>query len=195
MNREGSADTHERVDVEAEYVVLVDDSGRSIGTCLKSQVHTTATPLHLAFSCWLLDDAGGVLLTRRALGKPTWPGVWTNACCGHPMPGESFEDAARRRVRSELGIEPAGLRLALPDFRYIATMANGVQENEICPVFVATTRAAVLPDPDEVADWQWTDLATLAARVEAADATLSPWLLLQFPQLVAGGWLEDASLR
>ncbi|MBK6872585.1 MAG: isopentenyl-diphosphate Delta-isomerase [Kineosporiaceae bacterium] len=189
MNREGSADTYDRVDTEAEYVVLADGAGRSIGTCLKSQVHTTATPLHLAFSCWLLDDAGGVLLTRRALTKRTWPGVWTNACCGHPAPGESFEDAARRRVRGELGIEPVGLRLALPDFRYTATMANGVQENEICPVFVATIGDALRPDPDEVADWQWTDVAAVAARVEAGDVTLSPWLVLQFPQLIAGGWL------
>ena len=67
--------------------------------------------------------------------------------------------------------------------------ANGVQENEICPVFVATTGDALRPDPDEVADWQWTDVAAVAARVEAGDVTLSPWLVLQFPQLIAGGWL------
>ncbi|MBL8929712.1 MAG: isopentenyl-diphosphate Delta-isomerase [Kineosporiaceae bacterium] len=172
-----------------EQVVLVDDSGAPIGTCPKAEVHTTSTPLHLAFSCWLLDGAGSVLLTRRALTKITWPGIWTNACCGHPAPGEPNEDAVRRRVGQELGIRLTGLRLALPTFRYLATMDDGTQENEICPVFVASTPDVLAPDPAEVADWTWTEVGALARRVESGDVRLSPWLRMQFPLLVAGGWL------
>ena len=88
-----------------ELVVLVDDDGTPIGSHPKATVHTTDTPLHLAFSCHVLNAAGEVLVSRRALAKKTWPGVWTNAFCGHPAPGEDMEEAVRRRARDELGLE------------------------------------------------------------------------------------------
>jgi len=85
-------------DLVSDDVVLVDDAGTPLGSAPRIDVHTEATPLHLAFSTYLFNALGEVLLTRRALGKKTWPGVWTNSCCGHPRPSESLEDAARRRI-------------------------------------------------------------------------------------------------
>src|SRR5215213_6281534 len=97
-----------------ELVVLLDDDARPIGTAAKADVHTTETPLHLAFSCHVQDDAGRILVTRRALGKRTWPGVWTNSFCGHPAPGEPTSEAVHRRARRELGLTIDSLTCVLP---------------------------------------------------------------------------------
>jgi isopentenyl-diphosphate delta-isomerase len=166
-----------------ELVVLLADDGTPIGAADKLTVHGPETPLHLAFSCHVVNDEGEVLVTRRALGKRTWPGVWTNSFCGHPGPGEDLRDAVARRALDELGITLTDLELALPDFRYVATDAAGVVENELCPVFLARTGDELLPDPDEVAEYRWIDPAELATAVAAAPWAFSPWLTLQLPAL------------
>ena len=85
-------------DQNRDLVDLVDEAGRVIGQAARATVHHGNTPRHRAFSVYLIDDAGRVLLTRRALSKITWPGVWSNSCCGHPRPGESDVAAIHRRV-------------------------------------------------------------------------------------------------
>jgi isopentenyl-diphosphate delta-isomerase len=165
-----------------ERVVLVDDAGTPIGTAEKSAIHAGDTPLHLAFSCHVFSPDGHVLVTRRALGKATFPGVWTNAFCGHPAPGEELQDAVRRRAVHELGIEIGALEPALPDFRYRAVDASGVVENEICPVFRTVFDGDPAPAPSEVAEWAWVTPAALRAAVEATPFAFSPWLVLQLEQ-------------
>ncbi|MCC4906894.1 isopentenyl-diphosphate Delta-isomerase [Microbacterium sp. cx-59] len=169
--------------LENEYVVLLDDEAHAIGTAPKISVHDSDTPLHLAFSCHMRNDAGQVLVTRRALHKRTWPGVWTNSFCGHPQPGESMTDAVHRRAEFELGLSLHGLELALPDFRYRAVDASGIVENEVCPVYVAQMNADPTPNPDEVVDFRWVDPAELAAALRATPWAFSPWLVLQAAQL------------
>lgn len=167
----------------SEQVVLVSDAGEPIGVADKSTVHTDDTPLHLAFSCHVFDDEGRLLVTRRALGKRTWPGVWTNSFCGHPGPGEDLEAAVTRRAAAELGLRIDRLALALPDFRYLAVDASGIVENEICPVFTARAASPLEPNPAEVAEWRWTDPAELGLAVALTPWAFSPWLALQLPQL------------
>ncbi len=166
-----------------DVVVLLDADGRPCGTAPRATVHSTRTPLHLAFSTYLFDTAGRVLMTRRALQKLTWPGVWTNACCGHPRPDESFEDAIARRVAQELGATVTDLRVVLPDFRYEAVDASGIRENEVCPVYAATVTAQLDPDPTEVMDHRWVEPAHLAEAVARAPWLVSPWSALQVAQL------------
>ena len=176
--------------VTNESVVLVSASGEPIGERLKSEVHDAETPLHLAFSLYLFDAEDRLLLTRRALGKRTWPGVWTNTCCGHPAPGEAMEDAVRRRVGEELGLALGPLECVLPDFAYTATDASGVVENEICPVFRARTLHPgddPLPNPAEVMDWKWGAWNDVVSAVEATPFVFSPWSVLQVERLAVTG--------
>lgn len=163
----------------SELVVLLDNDANPIGTADKLAVHTTDTALHLAFSCHLFNAKGEVLVTRRALAKRTWPGVWTNSFCGHPAPGEPMEDAVRRRASFELGVSLATLELTLPDFRYRAVDASGIVENEVCPVYRATTVDALAPNPNEVAEYQWVAPDALRAAVAATPFAFSPWIVLQ----------------
>lgn len=169
----------------AEFVVLVDEAGNAVGTASKRDVHSQHTPLHLAFSCYVFDGDDQLLLTRRATHKMTWPGVWTNSFCGHPGPGENFVEAVRRRARQELGIELAELTLALPSFRYQAVMANGVRENELCPVFTAVAAGAVQPDPNEVDSVAWVSWTAFQADVLVGRREVSPWCSAQIAQLSA----------
>ncbi|TFD06976.1 isopentenyl-diphosphate Delta-isomerase [Cryobacterium sp. TMT1-21] len=168
-----------------ELVVLLDEAGHEIGTAPKLSVHDTNTALHLAFSCHVLNPAGDVLVTRRALAKKTWPGVWTNSFCGHPLPDEPMTEAITRRARFELGLEVTDLAVTLPDFRYRAVDSSGIVENEICPVYLARADADPVPNPDEVMEFAWVDPATLQRAVRDAPWAFSPWLGLQLAELTS----------
>ncbi|GAA2008359.1 isopentenyl-diphosphate Delta-isomerase [Nakamurella flavida] len=172
-----------------EQVVLCAPDGSFAGVADKAGVHTTDTPLHLAFSCYVLDTAGRLLVTRRAAAKITWPGVRTNSCCGHPGPDEPIADAVLRRLSTELGLEVDRVDLLLPRFRYRSVMADGTVENELCPVFraVVPEGTPVRPDPAEVDETWWQAWPEFVAAVELADDSLSPWGALQVDQLAALG--------
>jgi len=165
--------------------VLMDELGRPCGSALKAEVHHRHTPLHLGFSCWVTDSGGRLLITRRAWSKKTWPGVWTNAFCGHPGPGEPVPAAVRRRARRELGVTITEPVAVLPDFRYRAAMADGLVENEICPVFVAGLLGELAPEPDEVAEFEWIGPDELQRRIERDGQWFSPWATWQLPGLLA----------
>lgn len=166
---------------DVEMVTLADPNGQPVGTAPKSTVHTRQTPLHLAFSCFLLNEHGELLMTRRSLAKITWPGVWTNSFCGHPAPGESAIEAVCRRSPEELGCAPGAIvdiTPTLPDFRYRAVDSSGIVENEICPVFVArlASGATLNPLPEEVDSYEWVEPAKLIDAVQATPFAFSPWL-------------------
>jgi isopentenyl-diphosphate delta-isomerase len=174
---------------EEELVVLVSAAGEAIGTAPKATVHHADTPLHLAFSVYLFDDTGSLLVTQRALAKATFPGVWTNSACGHPAPGEPVEDAVGRRARDELGLEVHDLRLVLPRFSYRAEM-DGVVEWELCPVLtgrVGGTTPGPRPDPGEVEEARWVPWVSFAADVLSGARPVSTWCREQVAELESLG--------
>ncbi|MEO3830111.1 isopentenyl-diphosphate Delta-isomerase [Actinomadura sp. B10D3] len=174
-----------------EEIVLLNADDEAIGTAPKSDSHHKDTPYHLAFSCYVTDTEGRVLITQRALRKRTFPGVWTGSCCGHPGPGEKLRDAVLRRLRDELGIPEASLTSVLPGFKYRAVAADGTVEHERCPVVRATVPAdgALVPAPEEVEHaewWTWERCLELAGRPES-----SPWYRLQLAELAPLGAPRD----
>ncbi|MGC5049121.1 isopentenyl-diphosphate Delta-isomerase [Micrococcus porci] len=183
--QQGASDPRSVEEVE-ERVVLLGADGQPIGTEAKASVHRNAadggTPLHLAFSCHVYGPDGRFLLTRRALGKKAFGGVWTNGFCGHPAPGEAPAEAVLRRAPQELGIGVREVTPLLPGFRYRATDAGGVEEHEVCPVFRAECDGDPVPERDEVAEWCWVEAADLTAALASVPRAFSPWLVEQWQQ-------------
>lgn len=159
-----------------EMVVLVDDENTPKRTELKHIAHNGYTKLHRAFSVFLFDRSGRLLLQQRALSKQTWPGVWSNSCCGHLMLHESVPAAARRRLKYELGISGVDLKTILPDFRYTAEK-DGIVENEICPVLVGVFDGRLRPNADEVESVEWIDWHEFLERATAPETDISPWAI------------------
>lgn len=157
-----------------EQVVLVDEFDNPVGTAPKATVHTAATPLHRGFSCFIFDPQRRVLVTRRAGTKKTFPGVLTNAVCGHPGPGESVEDAARRRLKQELGYGDILVTVVSP-YRYTFTDTNGIMENEICPILTGVTEQNPVPDENEVSEWFWMPWPDFLREIEDHPDLYSPW--------------------
>ncbi|MFF7728736.1 isopentenyl-diphosphate Delta-isomerase [Streptomyces sp. NPDC008001] len=131
---------------------LVDEDGRTIGTAEKLSAHIAPGKLHRAFSVFLFDDKGRLLLQRRALEKYHSPGVWSNTCCGHPYPGEPPFVAAARRTGEELGLAPALLREAGTVRYNHPDPDSGLVEQEYNHLFVGIVRAEPRPAPEEIAE-------------------------------------------
>jgi isopentenyl-diphosphate delta-isomerase len=170
---------------DQEFIVLVDELGRPQGTAEKWSSHHADTPLHLAFSCYVFDDSGAFLATRRALTKKVWPGVWTNTVCGHPAPGESFHDAIQRRVDYELGMSVNQVEVVLPEHIYRAPAFAGIVEYEFCPVFVAREAEGPQPNPIEVGACAWMDWEEFVRQaLEDTSDVFSWWCKNQLSELL-----------
>lgn len=157
-----------------ELVVLVDEQNKEIGTAAKDTVHTKDTPLHRGFSVFLFNSQKQVLLTKRADSKKTFPGVWTNAVCGHPALNEDVISAGKRRLADELELTNIELKV-VSGYRYRFTDKNGIVENEICPILVGNTDNNPTVNPQEVSDWQWMDWREFLLEIKNHSDIYSPW--------------------
>lgn len=168
--------------VDTSHVVLVDEHDQQIGTMEKMEAHRSGM-LHRAFSIFLFNAKGHMLLQQRAMDKYHSPGLWTNACCSHPLPGELVAAAAQRRVQEELGISPSfepGFQ-----FTYRAELANELVEHEFDHVFFGRWDGGLKPDPAEVMNTRWISIDEMQSEVANAPERFTAWLLVCWPQVLA----------
>ena len=149
-----------------EHVVLVDEQNKVLGTIPKSGVHTGKTPLHRGFSLFLFNKEGKFLIQQRSHLKKTWPLMWSNSCCGHPRLDESNVNAAKRKLKFELGMTHEEIKEISP-YRYNFTK-DGVMENEICPILAGIT---------DVEDANWIEWKEFLDDIEKNPEKYSPWCI------------------
>lgn len=173
-----------------EMVVLVDERDREVGLAPKLDAHERAL-LHRAFSVFVLNGRGELLLQRRADGKYHSGGLWTNTACGHPRPGEPVAAAARRRLREEMGFECA--LMSAGAFVYRAEVGGGLVEHELDHVFHGRHDAAPHPDPAEVSEWLWILPLAALGEARAHPERFTPWFVQALERLIDAGALERAA--
>lgn len=168
-----SADPIQNGAAASVMLELVDENGTTIGTAEKLSAHVAPGRLHRAFSVFLFDEDGRLLLQRRALGKYHSPGVWSNTCCGHPYPGEQPFVAAARRTAEELGVAPVLLKQAgIVRYNHPDPL-SGLVEQEYNHLFVGLVREELRPDPGEIGETSFVTPVDLAELRESG--TFSAW--------------------
>lgn len=161
-------------------VILVNENDEQIGTMDKLEAHQQGS-LHRAFSIFIFNSKGEMLLQQRANEKYHSGGLWTNACCSHPSPGEKTMDAAIRRLQEEMGFNTSLIKIF--DFTYRATFENGLVEHEFDHVFLGIYNGAIAPDPEEVQDYCHKDMDELKKAITEMPETFTAWFHIALPLL------------
>ncbi|MES2004531.1 MAG: isopentenyl-diphosphate Delta-isomerase [Bacteroidota bacterium] len=173
-----------------EQVILVDEQDRAIGTMGKMEAHEKAI-LHRAFSVFIFNSRGDMLLQQRASGKYHSGGLWTNSCCSHPRPGEESNTAASRRLREEMGFYTSLEKIF--DFVYKAEFANGLTEHEFDHVFAGYYDGPVQPDAREVSSFAFMPMQQIHASLTANPELYTAWFHIAFPKVME--WWTGTKLR
>jgi isopentenyl-diphosphate Delta-isomerase len=171
------------INAPEERVILVNALDEEIGTEGKLRAHQRGL-LHRAFSVFVFDHQGRVLLQRRAAAKYHSGGLWSNTCCGHPRPGELVTNAAARRLSEEMGINCE--LLPRSTFTYRADLAGGLVEHEIDHLLTGTFQGSPMPNPDEVEGWGWMPFDRLVLECAAEPSRYSAWLPMALAALSSG---------
>jgi isopentenyl-diphosphate delta-isomerase len=162
-------------------VILVDEFDNMLGTMEKMAAHRLGK-LHRAFSVFIFNSKGQLLLQQRALNKYHSGGKWTNTCCSHPMPGEKTLDASHRRLQQEMGLK-CELSYAF-NFVYSADMSNGISEHEYDHVYVGISDDIPMPDPDEAAAYEYVNINSLAKELKKTPELYTEWLKICFARVM-----------
>jgi isopentenyl-diphosphate delta-isomerase len=171
----------EVVSFEDENLILVDKDDNEIGSLPKDKCHDGEGQLHRAFSLFIFNDAGEVLLQRRSALKRLWPMYWSNACCSHPRRGESMEDAVNRRLQQELGLTS---RLEfLFKFIYHARYDETGSEHELCWVYLGRSGGSVVVNANEIADWRFVPVDKLNQELTTEADKFTPWMKLEWQRI------------
>jgi len=164
-----------------EKIVLVDEQDRAVGVEEKIRVHQLGA-LHRAFSVFVVNAEGQLMMQRRALTKYHSRGLWSNTCCGHPRPDEPLEQAARRRLKEEMGFDSHLTELFA--FVYRAELEDGLVENEYDHVLLGCFEGIPEPDPAEIVEWKWVNLATLSVDIEEHPESYTYWFRISFDRFL-----------
>jgi isopentenyl-diphosphate delta-isomerase len=162
-------------------LILVDESDRVVGHLPKGPCHDGKGVLHRAFSLFVYDDAGRLLLQQRSGDKRLWPLFWSNSCCSHPRRGETMDEAIHRRLLEELGLE-SDLEY-LFKFQYEARYGELGSENEICWVYAGRAVGPVRANPLEVASHRWVSPDELDDEIAEDPENFTPWFLMEWPRV------------
>ncbi|MEM8546520.1 MAG: hydroxymethylglutaryl-CoA reductase, degradative [Pseudomonadota bacterium] len=169
------------VSFDAEELILVNSADEPVGYLPKADCHDGGGVLHRAFSLFVFNEAGEVLLQKRAADKRLWGGFWSNSCCSHPRRGETMDVATHRRLKQELGCT-ADLRYVYK-FEYQASFGASGSENELCSVYVGKLTSDVAPNSTEVDDWRFVSPAAVDELLRSAPDTLTPWFRMEWERL------------
>ncbi len=169
------------VSSDSEELILVDADDNETGHLSKAECHDGRGVLHRAFSVFLFNSNGELLLQQRAGGKRLWPLFWSNSCCSHPRRGESMAEATVRRVEQELGIQ-ATVEFVYR-FSYQALYGELGAEHELCSVYLARSDDEVVPNRNEVAAERFVDVAALTAELVENNDVFTPWFKLEWRRL------------
>lgn len=165
----------------AEQVILVNEHDEELGLMEKMEAHRKGL-LHRAFSVFILNEKGEMMIHQRALHKYHSGGLWTNACCSHPRAGEATIDACHRRLMEEMGFDTEVSKVL--EFTYKAELDSGLTEHEYDHVFVGQFEGEPKPNPDEVASWKWIDVPSLRKDIEENPAQYTEWFKIIFDRFV-----------
>ena len=169
---------------DADEVVLVDEQDRPVGYENKLRAHENGGRLHRAFSVFIFNAAGQMLLQKRSTRKYHFGGLWTNACCSHPRRGQAVAEAARLRLKEEFGFEPAELAEAFSFVYRAEDPASGLTEHEFDHVFCGRFDGEPKPNPDEIDEWKWVDVEDLARDVRRRPERYTPWFKVALGRVV-----------
>lgn len=169
------------VSFDDEALILVDEDDREIGSLSKAECHHGDGVLHRAFSLFIFDRDGRLLLQQRSAEKRLWPLYWSNSCCSHPRHGESMDEAVHRRLLQELRMT-SDLHY-LYKFQYQARFMDVGSENELCWVYAGTSDEPARPNRTEVADHRWVTPAELDHEMTNRPETLTPWFRMEWQRV------------
>lgn len=172
---------YENVSSDNEMLILVDENDNEIGTISKADAHDANGTLHRAFSLFIFNEKGELLLQQRSPEKRLWGGYWSNSCCSHPRAGENMDEAVHRRLEQELGMT-ADLGFVYK-FSYRADFGDLGAEHELCWVYVGRATSAVHPNTSEISDWRWIAPAALDAEMASEPRHFTPWFKLEWNRL------------
>ena len=173
----------EIVSSESEALILVDSSDAEVGFLDKAAAHDGDGVLHRAFSLFIFNPEGKLLLQQRAPGKRLWPEFWSNSCCSHPRRGEEMNEAVHRRLEQELGMK-ASLEYAYK-FEYKAPFGDLGTEHELCWVYTGHTDAEPVINTTEIMDWRWIEPSELTDAIARDPESFTPWLKMEWERLNA----------